>query len=364
MHHIKKNFLATPEPMPLHLNTFNPNLKILVIDDDEVDRLIVKRFLKEHFCVFEANDGTSGYEQALEIQPACVLLDFHLPDVLDTELLKKLLKLDCPVILLSGNESPRLALECLRNGASDCLVKGSFSAKDLIEILNRAIEAHQETSELRRRLHQAQEAFITLTHESVRQLAILEKRGVDGTERQVQSEHTFSTVEKTARMFDSVDFAEPLWESDLGELFSREHLAKCFRLSADQICLERLPIIGCFPTQLRWLVEKTIHQIATVLEREFRAVHVDSYFKNDRWEIAFGFQEDGLAYPIHNVASWCRSNMSPYEVIVFDRSVRLHDADITLRPADGKGTVELVFDLPVLQPSEQQKDIVTHVDSP
>jgi two-component system cell cycle response regulator DivK len=57
-------------------------VRILYIEDNAENRLLVKRILEAHgHTVFEAIDGASGLEAATKVRPDLVLLDISLPEV-------------------------------------------------------------------------------------------------------------------------------------------------------------------------------------------------------------------------------------------------------------------------------------------
>jgi two-component system cell cycle response regulator DivK len=82
--------------------------KVLYIEDNEFNRVLVKRVLTvEDIEVIEAPDGAQGLELALAHLPDLILMDINLPDVDGYELtaqLKNLRELrDIPVIALTAN---------------------------------------------------------------------------------------------------------------------------------------------------------------------------------------------------------------------------------------------------------------------
>jgi signal transduction histidine kinase/CheY-like chemotaxis protein len=59
----------------------NRPLKVLLIDDDEASRYLLKELLNPaHFETVEATDGTSGLRRARQEQPHAIFLDLDLPD--------------------------------------------------------------------------------------------------------------------------------------------------------------------------------------------------------------------------------------------------------------------------------------------
>jgi two-component system cell cycle response regulator DivK len=82
--------------------------KVLYIEDNEFNRVLVKRVLTvEDIMVIEAADGVQGLELALAHLPDLILVDINLPDVDGYELtaqFKRLRELrDIPVVALTAN---------------------------------------------------------------------------------------------------------------------------------------------------------------------------------------------------------------------------------------------------------------------
>ena len=63
---------------------------VLIIDDDEVSRYIVRRALIDHARVAEAQDGTSGIAMATAAPPDLIVLDLLLPDLHGSDVLHRL----------------------------------------------------------------------------------------------------------------------------------------------------------------------------------------------------------------------------------------------------------------------------------
>jgi two-component system sensor histidine kinase/response regulator len=111
--------------------------RILLIDDDAVDRQMVRRALKasslQHTLV-EAPDGASGLAAAQRETFDCVLLDYRLPDVDTYELLGVLISSEGgrqPVMILTGETDQEVPLRLMRAGALDYLAKAETSPANL-----------------------------------------------------------------------------------------------------------------------------------------------------------------------------------------------------------------------------------------
>ena len=83
-------------------------IKILYVEDNEMNRLLVRRLLESRgYQLYEANDGISGVKLAEEIEPDLILMDINLP-LLDghaaTTRIKSIERLaNIPIIALTSN---------------------------------------------------------------------------------------------------------------------------------------------------------------------------------------------------------------------------------------------------------------------
>jgi signal transduction histidine kinase/CheY-like chemotaxis protein len=129
-------------------------LRLLVVDDDEVDRLIVLRRLREA-AVDAAVDEASGTEEASALLAAhdydCVLLDYNIPGGDGLELLRTLRRTrpEVPVVMLTGQGDEEVAVEMMKAGAADYLSKASLTAQRLATSLRHAVELARAQSAAR-----------------------------------------------------------------------------------------------------------------------------------------------------------------------------------------------------------------------
>jgi two-component system, cell cycle response regulator len=122
------------------------SLDILVIDDDEVDRMNVQYLLDSeglNVVIHEAVDCLSGIEKVKSNQFDCVLIDYKLPDATGVEVLESLRRVDrysVPMILLTGMGGEQLVAEVMKKGASDYLSKSGLNGKTLARSILNAIQ--------------------------------------------------------------------------------------------------------------------------------------------------------------------------------------------------------------------------------
>jgi len=121
---------------------------ILVVDDDDGIRSLVKKYLNENnFLVTTANSAEDASEKIKIIKFDLIILDIMMPGKNGLEFIndnKK--KLDSPIILLTAKGEASERVEGLEIGADDYLAK-PFEPKELIlrirNILNKTIKTEQ-----------------------------------------------------------------------------------------------------------------------------------------------------------------------------------------------------------------------------
>lgn len=142
--------------------------RILLIDDDQVDRTMVRRALEKsglaHDLV-EAPDGASGLRCAKEQAFDCVLLDYRLPDVDAFELLAVLLSPaggGQAVLMLTGEADQEIAFRLMRAGALDFLAKAEVTPSSLARAIRYAKARGEFLAELSMARREAEEKSLEL----------------------------------------------------------------------------------------------------------------------------------------------------------------------------------------------------------
>jgi len=104
-------------------------MKALVIEDEPMVRLLLKRLLTRFFPsrVLEAGDGEDGLAMVERERPAVVFMDIFMPTVDGVAFLERLRArpefADLPVIAISSARDRDLVLKLRELGISDYLVK-------------------------------------------------------------------------------------------------------------------------------------------------------------------------------------------------------------------------------------------------
>jgi signal transduction histidine kinase len=124
------------------------NLRILIVDDDEVDRIAVRRAIKTAGIQVEVHEAETcaGAISTLKTQPFdCIFLDYRLPDQDGLALVQSIRAegILSPLIVLTGQGDEQIAVDLMKAGASDYLAKSKISPGRLAQMLRNALRVHQ-----------------------------------------------------------------------------------------------------------------------------------------------------------------------------------------------------------------------------
>jgi two-component system chemotaxis response regulator CheY len=126
--------------VPKRLEARLATLKILVVDDDQYMRLVVRTMLAAIGirAVYEACDGISGLEAIKTVMPDIVIVDWEMP-MIDGAQFARMVRSpeefpmpDVPIIMLSGHSERWRVLQATRLGVHEYLVK-PVSTKALLD---------------------------------------------------------------------------------------------------------------------------------------------------------------------------------------------------------------------------------------
>jgi two-component system nitrogen regulation response regulator GlnG len=116
---------------------------LLLIDDEESVRYSFRRvFETDNLAVLTAQTAAEGLERVRESHPDAIVLDLQLPDRSGLEVFKEIQTIDPkrPVIFITAHGNTETAIEAMKNGAFDYLVK-PVDLERLSHLLERAFEA-------------------------------------------------------------------------------------------------------------------------------------------------------------------------------------------------------------------------------
>ncbi len=130
-------------------------MRLLLVDDDELDRMTIARALRQSGLAVEITEAFTAAD-GLRLAGAghfdAILLDYSLPDQNGLELLQALRATHADraaIIMLTRREDDTLAAQCIDGGAQDFLLKDEVNGRRLSRAIRQAQQIHAMGEQLR-----------------------------------------------------------------------------------------------------------------------------------------------------------------------------------------------------------------------
>jgi PAS domain S-box-containing protein len=123
-----------------------PEIRILIIDDDEDDYFITSEYLRQieeyHLSIEWAYKYADAIEHVKQRRYDIYFVDYRLGAKTGLDFLKEAIRLGCeePIVLLTGKGNKEIDIEAMQVGATDYLVKTELNADKLERCLRYALE--------------------------------------------------------------------------------------------------------------------------------------------------------------------------------------------------------------------------------
>ncbi len=130
-------------------------LRILVVDDDEIDRMAVRRALKAsgiETIITEADSADRAIKCLESAWFDCAFLDYRMPGSDGLEVVRKARarSILVPFIMLTGFGDEQTAVELMKAGAADYIPKSMLNPERLAQSLRAVVRVHQAEIEANR----------------------------------------------------------------------------------------------------------------------------------------------------------------------------------------------------------------------
>ena len=223
---------------------------ILIVDDDwQVREVLHEIFLSAGYTCQVAGDGREGLELFRATMPPLTVTDLKMPVMDGIALLQGIRNADndAAVIVLTGAANVKTAIESLKLGAHDFIMK-PVNVDELLIAAERALERRQLLIErreyqalLERRVEEATKNLADAYTQTLEALgAALDSRDV-GTESHSRRVHGYSLAlarEHGVKPEDLPDLAHGVLLHDIGKIGIRDHiLLKPDRLTEDEFAI-------------------------------------------------------------------------------------------------------------------------------
>ena len=144
---------------------------VLVVDDARSIRDFITEYIlaPRGFEILTATDGLEGLRLAFDKQPDLMIVDVQMPNMDGLEMLRRLQlrRIIIPAILITAHSSEKVAIEALRMGVRDYVLK-PFDVKEMDEAIDRALRESRlmgAHGELRQQLEKQERYLRRLTQQ-------------------------------------------------------------------------------------------------------------------------------------------------------------------------------------------------------
>ncbi|QLE44524.1 PAS domain S-box protein [Nostoc sp. C052] len=135
---------------------------VFFVEDSAEDRVVYRRFLERDeqysYDIYEFEFGKKALQGCQEKTPDVILLDYRLPDIDGLEFLNQLQRQtqvsQISVIMLTGQGDEIIAVQAIKSGAQDYLVKGKLTPDNLRRAVHGAIKHQQLMQQLKQQQEQ------------------------------------------------------------------------------------------------------------------------------------------------------------------------------------------------------------------
>ncbi|MBI1247592.1 response regulator [bacterium] len=355
--------------------------QFLIVDDSLADARVIETLLKkacpDPFGITHANSSSEGLSQLAERHFDCVFLDYRLEDSSDWDSLERIRASgnDVPIIAISGNGNEHVAVESLKLGAQDYLVKGTLTVEAVQRALSNAIEKVTLARKLAVSMKELQEFTQIASHDlqaPLRRIAQLSQflREDLGEKLDDQSSSNLRMIDVNARrLLDLVrslityarqgSFKNPGLEVHLGDAVrsAMENLDVVVQETDAKIEVGDLPTVAGDQTTLVSLFQNLLSNAIKFRGQSRPEVRIDARQVDSHWLISVGDNGIGISQenlqriftPFHRLHSQSEVEGSGIGLATCKKIVQQHGGSIWAESEPGQGTT-FCISLPELVP--------------
>lgn len=154
-------------------------LRALLVEDNPDHAELMRVHLEREGIASEVVSSGGECLEKVEEGYDVILLDYSLPDMDGIEVLRRLKEIEVPVVMITGHGDEQVAVEAMKGGAYDYVVKSGMYFLAVPEVAKRAVEAHRTSKRLEEEIIQAQrreaiiQTAIAVNHEINNPLGVI-----------------------------------------------------------------------------------------------------------------------------------------------------------------------------------------------
>jgi two-component system, sensor histidine kinase and response regulator len=236
--------------------SFPKILSFLVVDDDVVDRMLIRRTLSMTLSQAQILEAETCQAALAHLQTKsfdCIFVDYHLPDGNGIDLVRKLrrLGLRIPLIALTGEGDAQIAVELMKAGASDYLSKTQIEPDLLYRVVQQCLRIYQAEQVIDRAKRQREE-LLAQREEFISRMTHDMQTPLVGANRMLEliQDETFGNIDQSAKA--KIDI---IIRSNHDLLKMVRDLVEVYTYDAGSKELNR------FPVDIRSIVEEVFHEL-------------------------------------------------------------------------------------------------------
>lgn len=286
------------------------NNRILIVDDTETDREMYRRCLEKGgfagWTIVESEDGADALAQYRAVAFDLVLLDYSLPGRTGIDLLKDFREDQdyAPVVIITGQGNEGVAIDCMKNGAQDYLVKGEFSAESFLHAVRNALERIEMQKKIARQYESLKNFSHVLAHDlkaPIKRMYSLSDIISDSVERKQYEtvDRFFGEVRKSAVLMDelidalnaynSLDAADVAFDCvDMQTVFGNLMSIAGTEIEEKRakVTCDGLPVVRGNAAQLTQLLQNLVLNGIKYSRSDVPTVHVAAAQVDGEWRIS------------------------------------------------------------------------------
>jgi signal transduction histidine kinase len=281
------------------------HLRVLIVDDDEVDRLVINRALKKSGMSIEQVEATTAREALAALATSqfdCIFLDYYLPDQSGLALIRDLRQqgIKAPLVVLTGQGDEQIAVESMKAGASDYLSKNKLAPDRLAYVLKNAVRVYRaelEASSVYKQLQASNQLLLQQNDALRKQQRQIEVQNLELLKASQLKSQFLATMSHELRtpMNAIIGFSQVLLRSSKGQLNDHQrnmigrilsNSKNLLYLVNDILDLSKIEAgrleLKPEPCDLLQLLETTVAQLRSMADEKGLTIHISSQLSHSR----------------------------------------------------------------------------------